>query len=644
MAGLLIVPGLWPVIDANGTPVSGATINFYEPGTTTPKAVYSDATLATSLGTVLTTNAGGEPTTLAGTVARLWWAADGAAFDVQVTAGASTRTWSSVVVSDSGLISLIPISNITALRAATWPSGRPTQAQVVSNWTTGDGGGVFRWNAASTATDNGGTIIKETAVTTGRWIRQWTGTLFASWFGVREGIDNTATLNAIFADTSVNAVQLPFGELPVTALVINRDNIDVSGFGHATTLMCSSSTADILTIGDGTNERSGVNLSNFDIWASVTKSAGWSLYLRRWTNSEIRNIGVGTIDRYVANSNSHRLYEGVYFDLFSQVGWTGNSEIVCAQRGVAMRGLSASGFGSEIYFDGNLRIYKAGSHGIHVGGDCGGVFINRVDISECATGIQIDKALTALYNREVFIGEQSAIDLATGWGINIEDDSLETGDINCWISGCGNNATGAGGIRIAPTTGVSPAIKASSLRVQSCKYDGVQINAGNINWNGGFCRSNGVGTNGGHGILLASVAAVRSIIQGVSIHNNGNGTRGWGVTVGAACNNFTIADNDLFSNGQGQITNAAGYSPTQVIRNNRGFVTENSGQASILNGNSSVTVTHGCDAVPNFPLITNIGHGNAGPQVQTLTSTTFQIALGAPVGADTQFQWTINAM
>jgi hypothetical protein len=105
MAGLLIVPGIWPVIDANGTPVSGATINFYEPNTVTPKAVYSDDTLATSLGTSLTTNAGGEPTTLAGTVARLWWAADAGVYDVEVIAGASTRTWSGVAVSDSAVMS-----------------------------------------------------------------------------------------------------------------------------------------------------------------------------------------------------------------------------------------------------------------------------------------------------------------------------------------------------------------------------------------------------------------------------------------------------------------------------------------------------------------------------------------------------------
>ena len=98
MSGILNVPGLWPVIDVNGDPVSGATINFYEPGTTTPKAVYSDATLATSLGTQLTTNAGGEPTTLAGAIARLWWGPTGVSYDIQVTAGAATRTWSDVFI------------------------------------------------------------------------------------------------------------------------------------------------------------------------------------------------------------------------------------------------------------------------------------------------------------------------------------------------------------------------------------------------------------------------------------------------------------------------------------------------------------------------------------------------------------------
>ncbi len=45
-------------IDSNGNPVSGGTVEFYEPnGSSTPKAVYSDKTLTTSAGTSATLNA-----------------------------------------------------------------------------------------------------------------------------------------------------------------------------------------------------------------------------------------------------------------------------------------------------------------------------------------------------------------------------------------------------------------------------------------------------------------------------------------------------------------------------------------------------------------------------------------------------------
>jgi hypothetical protein len=98
MAGLLIAPGAWPVQDSNGDPVSGASISFFQPGTTTPKPVYSDNTLATSLGTVLTTNAGGEPTTLAGVVAREWWSNDGESFDIRIEASGLDRTWQDLPV------------------------------------------------------------------------------------------------------------------------------------------------------------------------------------------------------------------------------------------------------------------------------------------------------------------------------------------------------------------------------------------------------------------------------------------------------------------------------------------------------------------------------------------------------------------
>lgn len=49
---------------------------------------------------------------------------------------------------------------------------------------TDGGGGQFYWDAANTESDNGGTIIKVTAITTGRWIRIVSGYLTFKMFGI----------------------------------------------------------------------------------------------------------------------------------------------------------------------------------------------------------------------------------------------------------------------------------------------------------------------------------------------------------------------------------------------------------------------------------------------------------------------------
>lgn len=55
-------PGFRVTDNATGAPVSGAIIYFYDAGTTTPKEVFADSSLVTSLGTSVTCNALGYPT------------------------------------------------------------------------------------------------------------------------------------------------------------------------------------------------------------------------------------------------------------------------------------------------------------------------------------------------------------------------------------------------------------------------------------------------------------------------------------------------------------------------------------------------------------------------------------------------------
>jgi hypothetical protein len=57
----VLKPG-WRAFDANGGILSGAVLTFFDAGTTTPRTIYSDKGLTTALGTSVTCDSGGYPT------------------------------------------------------------------------------------------------------------------------------------------------------------------------------------------------------------------------------------------------------------------------------------------------------------------------------------------------------------------------------------------------------------------------------------------------------------------------------------------------------------------------------------------------------------------------------------------------------
>ena len=154
---------------------------------TNPITVYWDAALTIPAAQPIRTR-GGFPVN-SGTPANLYVNSD---YSIQVQDKNSTVIYTSLAANEnfSSLITTV-ISNIPALRAVTWPFGRPSLISLINNWYAGDGGGSFRWDATSTAPDNGGTIIKETATVTGRWLRQIDGNIDVTWFGAKgDGVTN----------------------------------------------------------------------------------------------------------------------------------------------------------------------------------------------------------------------------------------------------------------------------------------------------------------------------------------------------------------------------------------------------------------------------------------------------------------------
>ena len=67
----LFDPG-FRVTDSNGDPVSGAKIKTYLSGTSTPTTVYADSGLTVSLGSTVTCDSAGYPTTDGSTKTLVW--------------------------------------------------------------------------------------------------------------------------------------------------------------------------------------------------------------------------------------------------------------------------------------------------------------------------------------------------------------------------------------------------------------------------------------------------------------------------------------------------------------------------------------------------------------------------------------------
>jgi len=197
--------------DNNGVILSGGKIYTYAAGTTTPQATYTSSLGNTAhANPIILDSAGRVP---GGEI----WLTDNLLykFVIETSTGSLLGFYDNIFGINSNFANS-PLLNISTLRAATWPFGRPEVVQLINNHIAGDGGGFFRWDAASTANDNNGTRVKEDATATGRWLRQVNnGWVAVEWFGLVLSADEaTAPDNTTAMQRALNTgynVLLPSG-------------------------------------------------------------------------------------------------------------------------------------------------------------------------------------------------------------------------------------------------------------------------------------------------------------------------------------------------------------------------------------------------------------------------------------------------
>lgn len=223
-----------------------------------------------------------------------------------------------VLTSDvTGLDAALNTSSIADLRLLDGTGDNPTKVFVDGYYAAGDGGGgEFYWDATSTDIDNGGTIIKATAITTGRWKRVYSKAVDIRWFGAKR--DGATDALSAFNATKAVTKNIYFGGDSSTyyfsatpevsngvfygdaAITLNSGVLSVSN-------TVSLDWADKLTLTGSATE----NLT-FSSVGSITGSAdNWSVPI---TVADVGSASVGKFLRITAATGTGRpeVHEGVW--------------------------------------------------------------------------------------------------------------------------------------------------------------------------------------------------------------------------------------------------------------------------------------------------------------------------------------------
>jgi len=218
-------------LDDNGKPLSRGKLYFYETGTSTAKATYSDAAMTVLHPAYVTLDAAGRQPDIF---------FEGAA-KLVVQSSASVQIDESDPIYPIGLVNIggtyneDAVSSVALLRALDAPVDDGVVIELLGYVLAGDGGGgTMYWDADNASADDDGIVFLPTGhVGNGRWVRRYSGALDVKWFGAIPGSDCLAGIVA--ATEAAEALGLPVlvsaGVYPVSDYIPMLDGMDLIGEG-----------------------------------------------------------------------------------------------------------------------------------------------------------------------------------------------------------------------------------------------------------------------------------------------------------------------------------------------------------------------------------------------------------------------------
>lgn len=282
------------------------------------------------------------------------------------------------------------VATYAALTALTTASGLSDNSIYCTYGRTAeeDGGfGFWRYDAASTATADSGTVLAIDGGGAGRFFRLYDGAIHAAWFGVWSGATaaaNSTALNLAFVAVSDRGhVVLPAGVLQIAgSTTISDKTVNVTGQGKNVTILRQTTTGGLIFTASGATDfdLDQMNLSDFTMEAGATGANGTAITFtytggtgQQAAGPQIRNVEI------ISQASGKYWTKGIRGTNFR------NARI---GPGVAISGYGISG---------------TMTHGVHLDGDSDPVevWFNDVAFASMDKGILIEGTYEGIYLRGV---------------------------------------------------------------------------------------------------------------------------------------------------------------------------------------------------------------------------------------------------
>ena len=515
---------------------------------------------------------------------------------------------------------------------------------------------------------------------------------------VCDGTNDQTEINA--ALTASKNVYLAEGDFSAYGIQVpDYTHLYGSGFGTKISLP-SGATGNVITNSNHTAGNTGILINDLFVDGNdtnaVTYSRGIELYetakssiLNCWTQNTKEGITHATrgIGIYISNGSTDVMikncfatdngHEGIgirelceRISVIGCVSWDNDFE------GFQVAANSAAGAGAckDILLSGNMANGHASYGGITVHGEG----IERVSILNnvvkgAGAGIYLLSDTTP-YNQDCIVSNNIISDTKTHAAgielLNVEhtmvtgNQILDGDDAGILISNSDYSIVNNNNIDNMVDYGID--VYSSDY----CSFSGNTVisSAGGFYTNGNYGTfiNNYIKSNEGHGVLISGT--YHNILNNYVLDNNtDDDTTHYGIniantyntvlnnkiyltvpTVGhqygihVSANNCIFKNNDIRQSGKSKNFDITGVT-TIVQRNNDGYDTETSGTATLVNGNTTIAVTHGLDVTPAAGdiVVTPIEAWGSMAQfyIDTYTSTQFTIHADADPGQDVDFAW-----